>query len=54
MALCCGNVLAAEKGPIHFVMLMDLTGPVHSQVAPVNSTTMEAPHNLKLKAEEGK
>ena len=34
MALCCGSVLAAEKGPIHFVMLTDLTGPVHSQVAP--------------------
>jgi branched-chain amino acid transport system substrate-binding protein len=34
MVFCSGNVLAAEKGPIHFVMLTDLTGPVHSQVAP--------------------
>ena len=27
-------MLAAEKGPIHFVMLTDLTGPAHAQVAP--------------------
>ncbi|MBP8608611.1 MAG: ABC transporter substrate-binding protein [Syntrophaceae bacterium] len=31
---CFGNAMAAEKGPIHFVMLTDLTGPAHAQVAP--------------------
>jgi len=34
MAFCFGNALAVEKGPIHFVMLTDLTGPAHAQVAP--------------------
>lgn len=34
MVFSLGNVLAAEKGPIHFVMLTDLTGPAHAQVAP--------------------
>ena len=30
---CFGNAMAAEKGPIHFVMLTDLTGPAHALVA---------------------
>ena len=34
MVFSYGNVLAAEKGPIHFVILTDLTGPAHAQVAP--------------------
>ncbi len=34
MALSWGSAQAAAKGPIHFVMLTDLTGPVHAQVAP--------------------
>jgi branched-chain amino acid transport system substrate-binding protein len=34
VAFCFGNVLAAEKGPIHFVMVTDLTGPAHAQVGP--------------------
>lgn len=34
MAFCLGNAPAAEKGPIHFVMLTDLTGPAHAQVGP--------------------
>lgn len=34
MAFSFSNVLGAEKGPIHFVMLTDLTGPAHAQVAP--------------------
>jgi branched-chain amino acid transport system substrate-binding protein len=32
--LTAGTAAAAEKGPIHFVMLTDLTGPAHAQVAP--------------------
>lgn len=32
--LAFGVASAAEKGPIHFVMLTDLTGPAHAQVAP--------------------
>lgn len=34
MAFCFGNAVAAEKGPIHFVMVTDLTGPAHAQVGP--------------------
>ena len=34
MFLCWGNAQAAAKGPINFVMLTDLTGPAHAQVAP--------------------
>lgn len=33
MAFCFGNALAAKKGPIHFVMVTDLTGPAHAQIA---------------------
>lgn len=31
---CFGEVRAEEKGPIHFVILTDLTGPAHAQVSP--------------------
>ena len=32
--LTTGTSAAAEKGPIHFVMITDLTGPAHAQVSP--------------------
>ena len=32
--LTTGTSAAAEKGPIHFVMVTDLTGPAHAQVSP--------------------
>jgi len=32
--LVAGTAASAEKGPIHFVMLTDLTGPAHAQVSP--------------------
>jgi branched-chain amino acid transport system substrate-binding protein len=40
MAFCWGSALAAEKkGPIHFVMVTDLTGPAHAQIAPAGWVT---------------
>ena len=33
MSLSIGTTVAAEKGPINFVILTDLTGPAHAQVA---------------------
>jgi ABC-type branched-subunit amino acid transport system substrate-binding protein len=34
VVLCFGTAPAAEKGPIHFAILTDLTGPAHAQVSP--------------------
>ncbi len=34
MAFGLSSSFAAEKGPIHFVMVTDLTGPAHAQVGP--------------------
>ena len=34
MFFTAGPIDASEKGPIHFVIITDLTGPAHAQVAP--------------------